>query len=126
MNERFTTVVGALIIAGLAFCGGLFVHSSLVRSNVNPVGFHVDGRAFVTGNQGFDLSKCPKNSTCMITFDFSSDVPGGDLQTMSCPAQSKCWSFTNVNGDTLNVSTHPNPAHPSKDEVYGMLQVVSQ
>ncbi|HXO17914.1 MAG TPA: hypothetical protein VN909_07060 [Candidatus Dormibacteraeota bacterium] len=128
MNERFTTAIGALIIAAAFFVGGVFFekhttgHDRNAR-NVNPIGFHVDGQAYIKkGN--LDASQCGDTKTCWIRFDFSTDHVS--LQSLDCPANSNCLSFKTPPTPPpifFNVAGGPNPDEPSQDKVDGRLMI---
>jgi len=96
-NPKTATVLGAIVIAGLAFLIGRWTVKPL---DGNPVGFHLHGGA-VMDQKAVSLSSCSSSTPCNLKFDIYFNASAAPTTTASCGTSSSCFSFHNVPKDAL-------------------------
>jgi alkaline phosphatase len=96
-NPKIATVLGAIVIAVIAF----FIGRLTVRPlDGNPVGFHLHGGA-VIDQKAVSLSSCSSSTPCNLKFDIYFNDSAAPSTAASCGSSSSCFSFHNVPKDAL-------------------------
>jgi hypothetical protein len=121
VNQRFTTAIGALIIAAVFFSAGVLYQKRICPQNVNPIGFHAQGEVVIEKN-GFSVPTCTKKKPCTLRFDFWTNTAASNPLTYKCTS-SNCFL---AHGSSLQVTDNSAGATPYTDEVKGVVEVNPQ